>query len=441
MRSIPIHPRPAPVGQLAASPAPQASLSLRHLLLAPHRLAFFAGTLMLMLAALGWAALLVAPLFAGETVTTVMPPSLLHGILFAGGFMPLFMAGFMFTAGPRWLDVAPPPAAALRWPVGLHCAGVALIVIGARAGHPVTAFGALLLAMAWTAIGVGFAGQIRTSSVRDKLHAKCVMVFWTIGIGCAILFAAGLAIRHMNAVAAAVWLMVFGFVTPIYATVAHRVLPFFTSSAVTRFVPWKPNWALGLLLAAMLVFGALQVAGRLDLLTPGRVARLTVWLVGPSALALAVMAVRWGLMQSLRGRSLRLLAMLHLGFVWSVLALLLATAEGALWMLGSGEPFVRLGHAPLHALTMGFLGSLLYAMATRVISGHGGIAMVADDFVWVLFWALQGATLMRLGAAVWPAHASALSAAAVLTWSGVWLAWASRYLPVLARPRRDGRPG
>ena len=112
------------------------------------------------------------------------------------------------------------------------------------------------------------------------------------------------------------------------------MLPFFTSNAVTRFVPWKPNWALGLLLAAVLAFGALQIAARLDVLAPGHVAGLTAWIVGPAALALAVLAVRWGLMQSLRGRSLRLLAMLHLGFVWSVIALLLATADAALVLLG-----------------------------------------------------------------------------------------------------------
>jgi len=440
MRSIPIQPSPGPTGGLAAPPAPRPPLSTRHLRLAPHRLGFFAGTLMLLLCAGAWAALLVAPL-AGVTITTAMPPTLLHGMLLAGGFMPLFMAGFMFTAGPRWLEVAPPPAAALRWPVRLHCSGVVLIIAGTEVGHALAAFGALLLAIAWTAVGVGFAGLIRASGARDKLHAKCVMAFWAVGIGCAMLFAAGVAIRHMDAVAAAVWLMVFGFVTPVYATVAHRLLPFFTSNAVTRFAPWRPNWALGLLLAAVLAFGALQVAPRLGLLAPDRIAGLTLWVVGPAALALGALALRWGLAQSLRGRSLRLLAMLHLGFVWSVLALLLAAADAALALLGANEPALRLGYAPLHALTMGFLGSLLFAMATRVICGHGGIALVADDFVWVLFWLLQAATLLRLGAAVWPAHASVLSAAAALAWTGVWAAWAARYLPVLLRPRRDGRPG
>jgi uncharacterized protein involved in response to NO len=440
VKSIPIHPRLGPSDGPEAPSAPRARPSTRHLLLAPHRLGFFAGTLMLLLSAFAWTGLLLAWL-AGVTIATAMPPTLLHGMLLAGGFMPLFMAGFMFTAGPRWLDVAPPAAAALRWPVRLHCAGVALIIVGTQVGHAVAAFGALLLAIAWTAVGVGFAGLIRASAASDKLHAKCVMVFWTIGIGAAMLFAAGLAIRHMGAVAAAVWLMVFGFVAPVFATVAHRVLPFFTSSAVTRYVPWKPNWALGLLLAAILAFGALQVAARLDVLAAGRVAGLTAWIVGPAALALAVLAVRWGLMQSLRGRSLRLLAMLHLGFVWSALALLLAAADAVLSLSGASEPTLRLGYAPLHALTMGFLGSLLFAMATRVICGHGGIALVADDFVWALFWMLQAATVLRLGAAVWPAQAAVLSAASALAWTGVWVAWATRHLPVLLRPRRDGRPG
>ena len=440
MRTIPIQPGAASPRGSGALPASPAHPALRHLALAPHRLGFFAGTLMLLLCALAWAAVVAGP-FAGVTITTAIPPTLLHGVLFAGGFMPLFMAGFIFTAGPRWLDVTPPAASSLRWPVLLHCSGVVLLAIGAQAGQAVAAFGALLLAMAWTAVGVGFAGQIRASAARDKLHAKSVMAFWAVGIGAAMLFAAGLAIHHLGAVAAAVWLMVFGFIAPVYATVAHRVLPFFTSNAVTRLAPWRPNWALGLLLAAICSFGALQAAARLDLLAPDRLARLTVWVVGPAALALATLALRWGLLQSLRGRSLRLLAMLHLGFVWSVLALLLAVADSALSLLGPAEPVMRLGHAPLHALTIGFMGSLLFAMATRVICGHGGIAVVADDFVWTLFWALQAAALLRLGAAVWPARAAVLSAASVLAWTWVWAAWAARYLPVLLRPRRDGRPG
>jgi uncharacterized protein involved in response to NO len=321
----------------------------------------------------------------------------------------------------------------------LHVSGVALLTIGTETDSGLTAFGALLLAIAWTAVGVSFAGIIRSSRAKDRLHARCVMGFWTVGIASALLFATGLAIHHYGLVAAAAWIMVFGFAAPIYATVAHRVLPFFTSNAVTGIVPWRPNWVLAVLLTAVLVFGAIQLGGRADLLGQTQRAWLTLALVGPAALALAWLAVRWGLLQSMRGRSLRLLAMLHLGFVWAALSLLLAVVDAAGALLP--DLGIQLGSAPLHALTMGFLGGMLFAMATRVICGHGGLALVADDFVWTLFWLLQAATLLRLASPLWSAASGAMTAAAATVWTLVWVTWAVRFLPVLLKPRADDRPG
>jgi uncharacterized protein involved in response to NO len=408
------------------------------LLAAPHRLTFFTAALMLALVSGWWALLLIAP-YLGLSVRTTIPPTLAHGFTFAAAFMPLFMAGFMYTAGPRWLDVPAPPTRSLLWPVSLHVVGVVLLLAGTEIGSITTAFGALLLAIAWTAVGVGFAGLIRASRARDRLHAKCVMAFWAIGIASALLFAAALGIRHYGVVAAAVWIMILGFITPIYATVVHRLLPFFTSNAVTSLLPWRPNWVLGVLLGTVLLFGSLQLAARTDLMPVMRVAWLTLLLVGPGALVMAALALRWGLVQSLRGRSLRLLAMLHLGFVWLAIALGLAVLDAVL-LLVAVDPPLRLGLAPLHALTMGFLGGMLFAMATRVVSGHGGIALVADNFVWALFWTLQAAVLLRLASPFFPA-ADWLSPASAIVWTVVWVAWAARYLPVLAAPRRDGRPG
>jgi uncharacterized protein involved in response to NO len=131
--------------------------------------------------------------------------------------------------------------------------------------------------------------------------------------------------------------------------------------------------------------------------------------------------------------------MLHLGFVWAALALLLAVVDAASVLLP--DLGIRLGSAPLHALTMGFLGGMLFAMATRVICGHGGIALVADDFVWTLFWLLQAATLLRLASPLWPAASGVMTATAAALWSLVWVIWAVRFLPVLLKPRVDGRPG
>jgi uncharacterized protein involved in response to NO len=393
---------------------------------------------MLLLASFAWVMWLFLS-SAGVSVTTAWPPTLAHGFVFAAAYMPLFIAGFMFTAGPRWLDVPSPPATVLIWPVRLHAAGIVLVLLGTVVSPGTAAFGSLLLAIAWTAVGVAFATLVRSSRARDRLHARCVLAFWIAGIAAALLFAAGLATHQFGVVATAVWLLVFACIAPITVTVAHRVLPFFTSNAVTTLVPWRPNWVLGLLVAGILVFGGLQVAGRVDLVDAKSIAWLTFTVVAPISLALMALAIRWGLVQSLRGASLRLLAMLHVAFVWIPIALALAAIDAAPVLLGANAP--RLGLMPLHALTIGFLGSMLFAMATRVISGHGGLAVSADTFVWRLFWGLQAATLLRLAAPLSPAASVALPLAAAVLWTLIWTAWAARYLPILLRPRADGRPG
>ncbi|HRN08773.1 MAG TPA: NnrS family protein, partial [Ottowia sp.] len=146
------------------------------------------------------------------------------------------------------------------------------------------------------------------------------------------------------------------------------------------------------------------------------------------------LAVVWGLVQSLK---IRLLAMLHVGFVWFGVALIYSALSQGLW-LATGQPVLGLG--ALHALSMGFLGSIMVAMVTRVSCGHSGRALVADDLVWGLFWALQGAVLVRLIAAVQHAPAWLTTLAAAL-WAAVVIAWALRYARWYGQPRTDGKPG
>jgi uncharacterized protein involved in response to NO len=435
MKGVPLHVLDASRTAAAGRRSPAQPLSLASLWLAPHRVAFFVATALLLAVSYGWSWMLVAPQL-GTTIVTALPPPTAHAFIFAAAYMPLYIAGFMFTAGPRWLQVNPPPAQRLRWPLALHVGGITLLLAGTFAGAALAAFGALLLAIAWTAIGIGYAALVRASQVADRLHARCVVLFWAVGIAAALLFAAGLGTHHYTSAGLAAWLLLFGSVGPISVTVAHRVLPFFTSNAVAGLVPWRPNWVLALLLTALIGLGAVLYAPRMDALR-GATGWLAILPAAAAGSALAALAVRWGLMQSLRGPSLRLLAMLHLAFAWLPLALLLAAADAGLRLAFGGG---GLGLAPLHALTLGMLGSLVFAMVTRVIRGHGGIALVADDLVWVLFWLLQVATLLRIASPLIPATGGALAAAAVIVWTAVWTAWAYVHLPILLKARTDGGP-
>ena len=139
-------------------------------------------------------------------------------------------------------------------------------------------------------------------------------------------------------------------------------------------------------------------------------------------------------MQSLK---IRLLAMLHGGFVWFGLALALAALSHGLQAGGGGG----LGLAPTHALSMGYLGATLIAMTTRVAAGHSGRPLAADDLAWALYWGLQVAVLLRVAAALWPAVEVPLLLLAVTTWALAATGWAWRYGGWLGRPRADGRPG
>ena len=235
---------------------------------------------------------------------------------------------------------------------------------------------------------------------------------------------------------AAAQLALWGFLAPTFTVVSHRMLPFFTAGVLPFLEAWRPNWLLAAMLGALgaTAVGAVAEALIGPLAPIAHAALLAVQ--APAALLVLWLAVRWGLLHSLR---IRLLAMLHAGFVWLGLSLGLAALSHArvLWL---GDQ-ASLGLAPLHALTMGFLGGTLIAMITRVAAGHSGRALAADNLAWGLYLLLQTGAVLRVGAALWPAMEVVLTVAAAMAWAAACAGWALRYGNWLGRPRVDGRPG
>lgn len=407
----------------------------RYLLLAPHRLGFLLAMAVLVAAGLWWALVQLDRMSGVLALPYALSPSLVHGAVMTFGFFPLFFSGFLFTAGPKWLGVRPLDTGRLLAPMLLQAAGWMLWLAAAhfKAGLAIAALALAWAGLAWMTLL--FWQLIRRSQAGDRLHAL------TIGGACIVgcLSLAGLALSlALGAPAVALaWVLtgLWGFVLGVYVSVAHRMIPFFTSSAVPLMEAWRPSWVLWLMLAVAAVEvaavwtslnGPLQdaawmlVRGMVELVAGG----LLLWL-----------ALAWGLLKSLRNR---LLAMLHIGFFWLGLALALG---GVTQLQGwvQGAPVLSLGS--LHALGMGCLGSLMLAMVTRVSCGHGGRALVADRLVWSLFWLLQAATLLRIAGAAQTALAGWLLLAAAFLWAAVMAVWGLRLSGWYGRLRADGRLG
>jgi uncharacterized protein involved in response to NO len=413
----------------------QTHWQLSRLLTAPHRLGFAAAALLLGTSALWWATVL-ATRAVGIALPWAVQPPVAHGLLMALGFMPLFITGFLFTAGPRWLGLPEVDAVSLRMPVQTIVAGWALALPGFHAGATLAGIGVALVALGWSALVLRFVGLVRASRSPDKLHASLVAVAGAIGAVALWLAAATLIANRPAGVRAATQLALWGFLAPVFVTVSHRMLPFFTASALPLHDAWRPNALLLAMLAALAAELPFAIAELWWWPLPPAARWLQVAIEVPAAAMLLWLALRWGLLQGLK---IRLLAMLHVGFLWLGIAFALGAVSHAL--MAALGPAHSLDLAPQHALTMGYLGSTLLAMATRVAAGHSGRPLVADNIVWALFWTLQAAVLLRLAAALWPAVATPLLLAAVGGWVVAMAGWSLRYGRWLGRPRADGRPG
>lgn len=421
---------------MSAMPAPRERMpapSLRWLTVAPHRLFFAAGCAALIAVSLWWLAQIAARSL-GLPLAAAVPPSWVHGWSMLNGFLPLFMFGFLFTAGPRWLNVPAPEARSLAWPAAAGLGGLLLVLAGSLVGQRLLLAGVALVFASWVRLLARFLGLIRASRMADQVHARLVFAFFCLGALGHIPYALGVARLSSGWIHAAEMTATWLFVAPLYITVLHRLIPFFTAGVVPQLDAWRPLWLLQALLVIALAHALLPVAGALY--PAGFWSALRVANDAGGAALVAFVAWRWGVVQSLRNR---LLAMLHLGFVWLGIALALyAFAEGA---AAFGVPRAALGLAPLHALTMGFFGSVLLAMATRVTAGHGGMPLVASDFIWALFWLLQAAVLARIVADAWPEAARWMLTATIVLWCAVFVPWSVRNIGIYLRPRADGRPG
>ena len=417
----------APVGQMQQigamnGSAPSPSLfSPAMLAAAPHRLLFFVGALNVLAAMAWWTLWLFDP--APMPVNWVMA-GWLHGFMLQYQMLPSFMFGFLITVFPRWMG----QAEATRWhyvPVGIGLLlGQILLLAAAFSGSAVV----LRLGVSVTLLGWGYGvAVLGRGVVQDRFrtwHAvSCwaAMVIGLLGIGAFAWYLHGFDLRVGQA---AIKLGGFGVLLPVYATVAHRMFPFFAGNVVAGYRPWRPLW----LLAAQWPLWLAHLALDLGQLTAW------LWLVDLPLLILSLLCLwRWWP----RGPMPALLRVLFLGYAWLPVALALYAFQG-LWLLLDGSWV--LGRAPLHALAVGMFGSLLVAMVTRVTQGHSGRPLVLGGVALFAFVVIQIVAVARVAAELMQSPYAGFRVAA-LGWLLAFVPWVLRSCWIYLRPRADGKQG
>ncbi|WP_374423548.1 NnrS family protein [Chromobacterium sp.] len=387
---------------------------------APHRAAFLPGMLFAILLLAAWSAELASRLLGVHAALTV-PASLAHGFLMLFGFFPLFMTGFLFTAGPRWLGVEPPGRVIFIGVPALLVAGLLLWLAGLWLGMAWTLAGHALYTLGFSGLMLTFACLLLASPQPDRRHACAVLAALCCGVlallagGYWLLFQDGRGWLWMRNLA--LW----GFLLPVFLTVCHRMLPFFSANALPLYQPWRPGWLLAAMLAGSLGHGLLDGFG------------LPAWpLDAAMAALLAYVSWRWRLVAALR---VRLLGMLHLAFAWLPIGFGLYALNG--WLASP-----RLALAALHAVTVGFFLTMMIAFVSRVTLGHSGQPLQAGTGLWRLYLAAHWLALTRVATEMLPGVWSGwLYGAAALGWLLTLAAWGRAFLPSYWRPRSDGKPG
>lgn len=396
---------------------------------APHRPMFLAGTAQAIAVMLFWSLDLGGRYLGFWPVPAwpllaVFPPPVLHALLLCCGVFPFFMFGFILTAGPRWQgagELSPRdfvPAFAL-----LACGW--LLVWAALLLPPLLVAG-LTLALAGSIAVALLLVRLARHRKTDREHIGFVALATWVGVAALAAFALFAGGGPLPWARLGIVLAVWGFLLPVFLAVAHRMLPFFTSTAVRSYVVHRPPWALRSLIGLSFMHGALAFFEMLELL----------WLTDLPA-TLVALRLTW-LWWSSAALANRMLSVLHVAFAWLGVAFALFALQS---LLAKADPGF-LGQAPLHALTLGFFASMLIGMASRVTMGHSGRPVAADGAMWGAFCMMQAAAVMRVGSEL-----PALPGAHVLIWlsSLLWLGafglWTWRFVPALWRPRADGQPG
>lgn len=335
-----------------------------------------------------------------------------HEMLF--GYAVAVVAGFLLTAVRNWTGV--------DTLTGTPLAGLALLWLAARLLPGVPGVPGALLA----AVDLAFLPLLAVSLFgplwRSENRVNRVFPFLLLGMAAANLLVHLQALGLAAATAGPGTTLVLNLLMLLIVLVGGRVLPFFTSRAVAGAAPVTRAWLESATFASLGALTLLQLAGD----WPAISASLCVTVALTQFLRLA----GWWHRGILR---VPLLWVLHSAYLWLVVGFLLR---------GMAELDLLPASLALHAQTAGAIGVFTLGMMARVSLGHTGRPLTASRALLAAFVTLNLAVLIRVfGPLAAPLALGNWLLAAGLLWSMSFLLFLFGFVPILVRPRVDGRPG
>ncbi|QIB67748.1 NnrS family protein [Kineobactrum salinum] len=386
------------------------------LLAHPFRPFFLLAGIYAIVVVLGW----IAFLFGGWPIPLGWSPLQWHSHEMLYGFVAAAIAGFVLTAMTNWTGAHPLQGLGLLSLLLLWLAGrLAMWFAGWLPGWLVAVVDLAFLPV----LAIYMAHVLISHQNRRNLVLVAVLTLLFIGnLYMQIGFATG-----KTGLLQTGQLLGLDLVTVLIVVIAGRIIPAFSSNwlrsnghnpeAVKTF-RWLEFASLGSVVLLLLV----------DWLPlPIQAASAAALLAGA---ANGVRLAGWAGWKTAREP---LLWILHLAYLWVVVALLL---RGASAFTDTIAPTVW-----QHALGVGGIGTLILGVMTRVAVGHTGRPLQLQRFAVFAYIAITGAAVLRLLAAAGLLDYRLGVSLSALSWVVAFSLFVLLYAPVLAAPRPDGRPG
>jgi uncharacterized protein involved in response to NO len=327
------------------------------------------------------------------------------------GFVGAAVSGFLLTAIPNWtgrLPIAGKPLLAL---FGLWAAARTAVLFSGLLGFWVPAL--LDVGLFWLLAALA-AREIVASNNRNVPIVFLVFLFGAADAA-DYLDAAGLISGGIG------WRGAVALVILMISVIGGRIIPSFTRNWMvkrksSRALPTQPQPL------DLVVIASTAAALLLWLVYPAN--RLTGGALMLAGAAQALRLARWG---GVRTGSDPLVLVLHLGYVWIPIGLVL------LGMFVAGVDIPE--SAGVHALTAGAMATMILAVMTRASLGHTGRELRASPLTVASYCCVTVGAALRVAASLGAGDYQLMLEVAGLAWAGAMLLFVIAYWPVLWGPR------